>query len=204
MTTSLWVTLLLLGPAQADAPAPADSTAAEAADEASREGSDTAAGSEAAVTNAHEEGEEVEEAASVDAVAVPASAPTPSAPKVDGGEGLEAALLGMLDKASEPVRVAISPVKDDDAERAQMLQARMTRLLIQSTEVEVVSAARVKQTLDAAAADAASEQAAQRIATAFAADHVFLGEVLSAGRSRPGDGAAAGRQALPAHGGRAA
>lgn len=125
----------------------------------------------------------MEEATSVDAVAAPAADPAPPAAQIDAGDGLEAALLAMLDKASDPVRVAIAPVKDDDAERAQLLQTRITRLLLQSSEIDVVSAARVKQTLDKAAADAANEQAAQRIATAFAADHVFLGEVLAAGGS---------------------
>jgi TolB-like protein len=176
MTTSLWVTLFLLGPAQTDAvPEAAPASAASDDAEAASEGSDAAGGSEAPLAPAEAE------ATSVDAVAAPAAAPTPSAAQVDGDAGLEAALLGMLDKASDPVRVAIAPIKDEDAERAQLLQARATRLLLQSSEVDVVSAARVKQTLDAAAADAANEQAAQRIATTFAADHVFLGEVLSAG-----------------------
>lgn len=98
---------------------------------------------------------------------------------------LDTAVMDLLEKARDPVRVAVAPVLDEDKARADDLAFRLTTALRTLGDVEVVSARALAAELDEAEGRALGlrpergEGAAP--VSAHAADHVLLGEVSSAG-----------------------
>jgi TolB-like protein len=113
----------------------------------------------------------------------PASpAPAAAAPAVEdpvSGASLEGAISDLMAASVDAVRVAVPPVVDDDAPRAEVVQAAMVRALLDRGREEVVTPAMVKRALGDAAAQMATGQPAAF--KSLAADHVLLGEVVDAG-----------------------
>lgn len=98
----------------------------------------------------------------------------------EGAPELEAALLTLLDAAKDPVRVAIAPVKADDRDRGKTLASDIARVLLASTDFDIVTPARIEAVLGDAAAQA-TETGAATVYAPLAADHVVLTEIQSIG-----------------------
>lgn len=116
------------------------------------------------------------------AAAPPSNAPDLSAPSTAAPAAIisvDAVVDEVMEGAADPVRVAVPPVVDSDAERAKALQLRLVRALVDRGREEVVTPAMVQRLLGDAAAASLDDGDASAL-KALAADHVLFAEVVDA------------------------